>query len=232
MKPWRIWRAWPVWVLLLVSVRALAAGELPPGFVDVTTVVSQVSVELRYLGDDNFLGQPVDGYLAPRCILTREAATALQGVQADLLPYGLGVKVFDAYRPQRAVDHFVRWAKDLADTRMKSAYYPEVAKKDLFRLGYIAEKSGHSRGSTVDLTIVERTGPHAGRELDMGTGFDLFSPASWPASRKVTELQKAHRLLLRTLMLKHGFAPYEQEWWHFTLTDEPYPDTYFDFPVE
>lgn len=230
MKKCRRWLACQVLFVLWLSVQA-AAGELPAGFVDAGILIPELRLEMRYLTSDNFLGKPVDGYEAERCILTREAALALKGVQEDLLPFGLGVKVYDAYRPQRAVNHFVRWAENLSDTRMKAAYYPEVAKKDLFRLGYIAAQSSHSRGSTVDLTLVERDGTDALRELDMGTGFDLFSPASWPASSRVTARQRAHRLLLRTLMVAHGFVPYEKEWWHFTLAEEPYPDTYFDFPV-
>jgi len=165
-------------------------------------------------------------------IATAEAAEALRQVRDDLRPFGFGLKVFDAYRPRRAVQHFVRWARDLSDTRMKQAYYPQVAKKDLFRLGYIAGRSSHSRGSTVDLTIVILKDGHVGPELNMGTGFDLFSTASWPDSMAVTAVQRAHRLLLRTLMARHGFVPYDKEWWHFTLAQEPFPETYFDFPVQ
>ena len=152
-------------------------------------------------------------------------------MQAQLAPIGRGLKVFDAYRPQRAEDHFVRWAEDLADTKMKARYYPDVDKANLFRDGYIAAKSGHSRGSTVDLTIVSL---NAGEpiELDMGTGWDHFGPKSWPSSREVTTQQRANRMLLQSLMVKHGFRPLAEEWWHFTLVDEPFPDTYFDFVVE
>lgn len=219
-------------VVLLLFGQVAAAGELPEGFVDLRSVIPDIRLELRYLTANNFLGQPVDGYRAGRCILTGKAAAALKRVQDELRPFGLGLKVFDAYRPRRAVDHFVRWARDLADTRMKAVYYPGVDKKDLFRRGYIAKRSSHSRGSTVDLTIVLTEKGGAGRELDMGTGFDLFDPASHPASTAVTAEQRAHRLLLRSLMVRHGFVPYEQEWWHFTLAGEPYPATYFDFPVE
>lgn len=201
---------------------------LPPGFVYVDQLVPDVVVDLRYFGSHNFVGGRVDGYEAPRAILTRRAAEALAAVEAELLPFDFGLKIFDAYRPQRAVDHFVRWARDLHDTSTKAEFYPHVAKTDLFREEYIAARSGHTRGSTVDLTIVRKAD---GAELDMGSPFDYFGPESWPAYDGLTAEQRAHRLLLRTLMTKHGFRPYEREWWHFTLKDEPFPETYFDFPV-
>jgi D-alanyl-D-alanine dipeptidase len=164
--------------------------------------------------------------------LTREAASALGEVQAALKRFGLGIKIFDAYRPQRAVDHFVRWARDISDIQMKSKYYPDVNKKDLFREGYIALKSSHSRGSTVDITIVAK-GPNGEVvALDMGSGFDFFGPISWPSDMRITPAQRAHRMLLQTLMVEHGFVPYPKEWWHFTLKNEPYPDRYFDFPIQ
>lgn len=216
---------------LLVFSLAGRAAELPPGFVDAASLVPGLRLELRYLGADNFVGRPVEGYLAPRCILTRQAAEALAGVQQDLKPFGLGVKIFDAYRPQRAVDHFVRWARDLADLAEKPRYYPDVDKSRLFSEGYIAERSGHSRGSTVDLTLASLAGPDAGRELDMGGGFDWFGAESWPDYAGITAQQRANRLLLQSLMRRHGFRHYPREWWHFTLENEPYPDIYFDFPV-
>jgi D-alanyl-D-alanine dipeptidase len=227
----KVVQGWLVALCLLLG-PAISAWALPEGFVDVQTVIPDIVLELRYRTSDNFLGVPVDGYVADRCILTAEAAEALRQVRDDLRPFGFGLKVFDAYRPRRAVQHFVRWARDLSDTRMKQAYYPQVAKKDLFRLGYIAGRSSHSRGSTVDLTIVILKDGHVGPELNMGTGFDLFSTASWPDSMAVTAVQRAHRLLLRTLMARHGFVPYDKEWWHFTLAQEPFPETYFDFPVQ
>jgi D-alanyl-D-alanine dipeptidase len=230
MKKAHSWMlCWTV-VFLLFS-HGVSAGDLPEGFVDVRTIIPDLQLELRYLGTNNFVGQRVDGYHAERCILTGKAAVALKQVQDDLRPFGLAVKVYDAYRPQQAVDHFDRWARALSDTRMKAVYYPDVAKKDLFRLGYIAGQSSHSRGSTVDLTIVIVDNGHVCRDLDMGTGFDLFGPASWPDSTAVTAEQRAHRLLLRSLMVRHGFVPFDMEWWHFTLSHEPYPDTYFNFPV-
>jgi D-alanyl-D-alanine dipeptidase len=207
-------------------------GTLPKGFVYADETIPDLRLELRYAGSHNFVGKPVDGYLKRRCILTRAAADALKKVQEELRPFGLGVKVFDAYRPQKAVDHFVRWAHDLKDTRMKQEFYSDVDKKNLFRDGYIAAKSGHSRGSTVDLTIVSLAGEDAGRELDMGSGFDFFGLSSWPDSPQIPTPSRAHRLLLRMVMEKHGFKPYPQEWWHFTLKKEPWPKTYFDFPVQ
>lgn len=227
-------RAKTCWLAMLVLALMLpiAAADSPPlpdGFVDLQEFIPSLRLELRYCSDNNFTGRPVDGYLKPRGIATREAAAALKKVQDELLPFGLGIKVFDAYRPQRAVDSFVKWAENREDTLAKARYYPDVAKRDLFREGYIADRSSHSRGSTVDLTIIELS---SGAELDMGSPFDFFGPISWPDSTLVSPSQRANRLLLRTLMVKHGFNPYAQEWWHFTLASEPYPATYFDFPVE
>ncbi|MFP3913168.1 MAG: M15 family metallopeptidase, partial [Desulfobacteraceae bacterium] len=219
------------WLVLLTFMVTALARDLPQGFVYVDNYIPDVVVELRYLTHDNFLGEPVDGYVSARPILTRQATQALKGVQEDLKPFGLGIKIFDAYRPQRAVDHFVRWAKDLSDTKMKAQYYPDVDKKDLFKKGYIADQSSHSRGSTVDLTLVDRAPGGVGRDLNMGSGFDFFGPVSWPTNLSIDASARAHRMLLQRLMMDHGFEPYAQEWWHFTLKDEPYPDTYFDFPV-
>ena len=217
-------------VILGVSALALADGP-PTGFVKLEQAVPGVVVDLRYASENNFVGEAIDGYESGNCYSTREAAIALAAVQAELAAFGLGLKVFDAYRPQRAVDHFVRWAADLDDEKMKAAYYPRVEKQHLFRDGYIAARSGHSRGSTVDLTLV-RLGGEAPEELDMGTPWDFFGPESWPSSLVVTPQQRANRMLLQSLMVKHGFRPLAEEWWHFTLVDEPYPDRYFDFAVE
>ncbi len=225
-----------VLALYLCWIAALLADPAPSllleGFVDVQQIIPTLQVDPRYYGSHNFVGERIDGYLAPRVILTRPAAEALQRVQQELKLFGLGLKLFDGYRPQRAVAHFVRWAQDLDDTRMKADFYPEVDKHNLFKDGYIAEKSGHSRGSTVDLTLVALDAGKPVAELDMGTGFDWFSPQSWPDSPAMTPAQRAHRLLLRLVMEKYGFKPYAQEWWHFTLANEPFPDTYFDFPVQ
>jgi len=198
------------------------------GFVDVATRIPDLAVDLRYFGTNNFVGDKIDGYERPRCLLSAPAAKALATVQDNLAKQGLGLKAFDCYRPQRAVAHFVRWAQDLGDTRRKGDFYPEVEKRDLFQEGYIAERSGHSRGSTLDLTLVRRAD---GRELDMGSPFDFFSPNSWPSDKSVSAQARANRALLTDAMTRHGFKPYDKEWWHFTLANEPFPDTYFDFPV-
>ena len=223
-------------LLIFVAANSSVAAErctLPDGFVYLDEFIPDLVVELRYATDDNLVGQPVDGYgRYARAILSTPAAEALLRVQAALAPSGLGLKVYDAYRPQRAVDHFVRWGRNLGDQRTKTEYYPDVAKEDLFSEGYIAERSGHSRGSTVDLTIVHRNAGGAFRELDMGSGYDFFGPVSWPDSRAVTAQQRANRALLQQVMSGHGFTPYAREWWHFTFADEPYPDTYFDFRID
>ena len=216
-----------LFVFLLFCASA-AAESRPEIFVDLEKAIPGILVEPRYYGENNFIGRRIDGYDAPVCYLTLPASEALAKVQKALAPFGLGLKVFDAYRPQRAVDHFVRWAKDLNDTKMKKAFYPDVPKTALFEKGYIAARSGHSRGSTVDLTLIDLA---SGRELDMGTPFDFFSPVSWPTSSTVTAQQRANRLLLRATMLRCGFRPLEEEWWHFTLENEPFPERYFDFLV-
>jgi len=206
-------------------------ADVPSGFVEIRDAVPGVVVELRYFSNDNFVGEMIEGYQGDHCYITAEAAQALARVQQELAHVGLGLKVFDAYRPQRSVDRFVAWAEDLDDTRMKASYYPDVEKRNLFRDGYIAAKSGHSRGSTVDLTIVSMD-DGVPAELDMGTPWDFFGPESWPASMAATPQQRANRMLLQSLMVKHGFRPLAEEWWHFTLEDEPFPGTYFDFVIE
>ena len=227
-----------VWALLLPGGRASPAMKpgtkepLPPGFVDLTEVIPDIVVDLRYYDRNNFVGERIDGYLAPRAILSREAANALAKVQEELRPSGLGLKVFDAYRPQRAVEHFVRWAEDVSDTRTKAEFYPDVGKADLFEQGYVSARSSHGRGSTVDLTLVGVATTGRAVELDMGSPFDFFGPVSWPLHLEIPAPARAHRLLLRSLMTKHGFKPYPREWWHFTLRDEPFPDTWFNFPVQ
>ena len=204
------------------------AINIPQDFVDIEVEIPNLEVDVRYFSSDNFVGSPIDGYRAARIILSRPATNALTLVQNELRDSGLGLKVFDAYRPQVAVDHFVRWAQDLSATEMKQKYYPAVDKANLFRDGYIAERSGHSRGSTVDLTLIELD---SGQELDMGTTWDFFDPRSWPSSEAVNKTQYENRMMLRQVMLKNGFLPYSEEWWHFTLVDEPFPDTYFAFEI-
>lgn len=216
--------------LLICLLMGNAWASLPEGFVYVDEVIPSIKQELRYFGNNNFVGRPIQGYRANRVILTKSAASALRVVQEELSIFGLSILVFDAYRPQQAVDDFVTWSKDLSDTKTKSTYYPRVSKEILFAQGYIAERSGHSRGSTVDLTIVSKKAPF--EPLDMGTGFDFFGPESWPNYAGISTQQRANRLLLQNIMVKHGFNPYPQEWWHFTLKNEPFPSTYFNFPVQ
>jgi D-alanyl-D-alanine dipeptidase len=225
-------RALTASVLLVLCLSAGTVGsedKMPADFVDAAAVVPGLVVEMRYAGSDNFVGRPIVGYEAPVCILTRQAAEALAKVQTELRDYGLALKVFDCYRPKRAVADFIRWAKDPADTKMKAEYYPELDKSQLFPRGYIAERSGHSRGSTIDLTLVYL--PYV-LEVPMGTSYDFFSMHSWPNDADQPPDVRVHRLLLSIMMQKHGFTPYEKEWWHFRLADEPYPNTYFDFPVK
>ncbi len=199
------------------------------GFVSLSDVLPDVLLEIRYFTSYNFVGERIDGYTAPRALLTREAAAALTRVSRAAMSRGFRLKVFDAYRPQMAVDHFVRWAKDQSDTRMKPYFYPEVDKADLFKEGYIAVKSGHSRGSTVDLTLFDES---CGKEVDMGGPFDYFGMLSHPDyTLGLTDKQIGYRRLLRELMLQENFRPLSSEWWHFTLNQEPYPDTYFTFPI-
>jgi D-alanyl-D-alanine dipeptidase len=214
--------------LLLLAQPGQAQAPLPPGFVDAGAVVDGLVVDMRYFGDQNFVGERIDGYERARCVLSAPAARALAAVQHDLAPRGLGLKVFDCYRPQRAVAHFVRWAQRIDDVKRKREFYPDVDKRDLFKEGYISERSGHSRGSTVDLTLVRRADK---RELDLGSPFDFFSPKSWPSDTSVGAQAQANRALLAAAMTRGGFRPYDKEWWHFTLVDEPFSDTYFDFPV-
>jgi D-alanyl-D-alanine dipeptidase len=214
-----------LFLLLLLGLPA-KAQERPASFVDTATVVPGLVVEMRYVTDNNFVGRPIDGYEKPLCLLTREAAQALAGVARDLEPRGLKLKVFDCYRPKRAVAHFLRWAQAINDLKNKSAYYPDMEKSRLFSDGYIAARSGHSRGSTVDLTLVGEAG-----ELDMGTPFDFLSPRSNVSNPQVSAQARKYRALLAAAMSKRGFRPYDKEWWHFTLRGEPFPESYFDFPV-
>ncbi|MFF0626543.1 M15 family metallopeptidase [Streptomyces sp. NPDC004296] len=226
--------------------------KAPKEFVALRDVDPTIIQEIRYATPHDFMGVPVTGYREPMCILTRDAARALHRAQAAFLRRGYSLKVYDCYRPQRAVDHFVSWAKDLSDQRMKAEFYPRVDKSVLFRDGYIAEKSGHSRGSTVDLTLVPLPavptrpyvpgepltscfGPRASRfpdnSLDMGTGFDCFDTLAHTLDPRIKGKQRAHRLLLKEGLERAGFVNYADEWWHYTFSPETFPDTYFDFPI-
>ncbi|HVE44348.1 MAG TPA: M15 family metallopeptidase [Gammaproteobacteria bacterium] len=205
---------------------------LPTGFVYLKEVDASIIQDVRYFTTNNFIGRPIKGYEAAECILTREAAQALSQLQQQLLPQHLSLKVYDCYRPQTAVDDFIAWSEDENDQKMKEEYYPNVNKADFFALGYVAAKSGHTRGSTVDLTIVHLpVNDGKPKEMAMGTHFDFMDELSHALSPKIHGKEKDNRLFLRSMMQKAGFEPYEKEWWHFTLKDEPYPDTYFNFPI-
>ena len=198
------------------------------GFVLLADYVPSVIQEIRYYSTFNFIGERIDGYEEPCALLTKEAARALREVSNQMIVKGYRLKIFDAYRPARAVKHFVLWGIEDLDLRMKPYFYPDLEKQELFRQGYIAKQSSHSRGSTVDLTLFDMK---TGQELDMGSPFDLFSEISHPDNKSVTEKQYNNRMLLQNAMTRSGFVPIGCEWWHFTLADEPYPETYFDFPV-
>lgn len=198
-----------------------------PDLVDLASLAPDVRMEMRYATPDNFTGTRVDGYNARRCLLARAAAEALAALQRELREFGLKLVIYDCYRPQRAVDHFARWARDPTAQETKSRYYPNEDKALLFERGYIAERSGHSRGSTVDLALADSKG----RQLDFGTGWDFLDPLSATANPAVSAEARRNRLLLRAMMDRHGFDNYDKEWWHYTLRGEPYPDRYFDLEV-
>ncbi len=232
--------------VLVLSALACAPKATDPAadssdFVNISDVAPDVILEIRYFGTYNFVGSRIDGYEAPVALMTRRAADSLKAVSDDVVRHGYRLKIYDAYRPQCGVDHFMRWGAEFSDTLMKPYFYPDLTKDVLFSRRYIDEKSGHTRGSTVDLTLFDMA---TEKELDMGGTFDWFGPEShpdycgdpetleWkPVEGGLTSVQFYNRMVLRTAMLRHGFKPYDCEWWHFTLKDEPYPDTYFTFPV-
>ncbi|MBQ6322924.1 MAG: M15 family metallopeptidase [Lachnospiraceae bacterium] len=197
-------------------------------FVLLGEFVPHIVQEIRYYSTYNFIGERIDGYEEPCALLTKEAARALKAVSNELIVQGYRLKVFDAYRPARAVKHFVLWGIEDQDIRMKPYFYPDLQKQELFAKGYIAKQSSHSRGSAVDLTLLDMK---TGKELDMGSPFDLFDEISHPDYRGITEEQYANRIILQHAMVRNGFLPIDCEWWHFCLKNEPYPDTYFEFPV-
>ena len=234
--------------MLLALAAVQGCRHAPGGFVSVSDAVPDAILEIRYYGTYNFVGERIDGYEEPVALLTAEAASALREVSDFLAAKGYRIKVYDAYRPQCAVDHFVRWAADVADTAMKAFFYPDLDKSVLFEQEYIMARSGHTRGSTVDLTLLDMA---SGKEVDMGGVFDWFGPESHPdfcgnpetgqytgdnsaspTGLSITPGQFANRMLLRSAMLDHGFLPLDSEWWHFTLSDEPYKDRYFNHPVK
>ena len=203
-------------------------NKLPTGFVYVSSVIPNAVIDARYYSENNFVGKRIDGYNAPVVVISELAAVSLKKASDDFNSLGYKIKIFDAYRPQRAVNHFVKWAKDVSDTKTKSAFYPSVDKSKLFELEYINEKSSHSRGSTVDLSLVSMK---SGKEIDMGSPFDFFGEISHHGTPLITIRQTANRNILRDIMLLNGFWLYLNEWWHYTLINEPYPNTYFDFPI-
>jgi D-alanyl-D-alanine dipeptidase len=241
-------------LLTFAAAAPAAAQERPRGFVELDNVDPTILHDMRYLTRHNFMGRRVNGYRDPVCILQRRAARALSKAQDALRPKGLSLKVYDCYRPQRAVDQFVRWAANPADDKMKREFYPHVDKSRLFDDGYIASRSGHSRGSTVDLTLVRLPAAHQPRwtrkrfglvpcyaprrkrypdnSVNMGTAYDCFDPRAHTLAPRITGRPRRNRLLLKRTMEAAGFEDYANEWWHFTLADERYPDRYFDFPVQ
>jgi D-alanyl-D-alanine dipeptidase len=221
-------------IIVFISFTVTASAQqdlfqLPKEFVYAKELIPTLRSDMRYYSSNNFIGKPIDGYIKPKCILTKEAAVALKNVQDELGRLGFGLLIYDAYRPQKAVDQFVKWAADETDTVMKKRFYPNLNKSELFDKEYIAEKSGHTRGSTVDLTIVSLTTGHI---LDMGSEYDLFDEKSATDYPNITRNQRAIRLLLKRRMEKHGFKSHPKEWWHYTLAKEPYPNKYFDFEIE
>lgn len=211
------------------AIEIVKKEALPERFVYLDEIIPSAQYKMGYYGEDNFVGTRIDGYLAPLAIATVEAAEALLAVSHELAESGCQLVIYDSYRPQKAVDHFIRWSQDQDDLLMEAIFYPNVDKDKLFSLGYLAKKSGHSRGSTIDLTLASL---ETGEEIDMGSPVDMLDEISHFASKQVTGEQAANRSLLKKVMSKHGFKPYSKEWWHYTLENEPYPDTYFDFDVE
>lgn len=224
-------------VLSLLVLSACRTSRIPDCFVLVTDVIPDAMLDIRYYCTYNFIGDRIPGYKHPAAILTRQAADSLKVVSDELLSKGYRIKIYDCYRPQKAVDYFMKWAEDTSDIRMKRYFYPELDKSVLVPQEYVARKSSHTRGSTVDLTLFDMS---SGKDVDMGCTFDYFGIASHPdvipgqeigMVQPITEEQYANRMILRDAMLSHGFKPYDCEWWHFTLADEPFPDTYFDFDL-
>ena len=205
-----------------------ANAQIPSSFIYIKSVIPSITVDLKYFSKNNFVGEKINGYHANRAIITKEAALALKNVQQDLNHFGYGIKIFDSYRPQMAVDHFAKWARN-SNRKMKKIHYPNVKKRNLFKEGYLASKSGHSRGSTVDLTIIDKS---TGIELDMGTIYDFFGKESWVDYKELNANQKQNRFLLQSVMKKYGFKSLKEEWWHFTLHNEPFPEQYFNFIVK
>lgn len=214
--------------ILWQAIMSLCCGALPDGFVYPDALCGNIILEIRYYTSYNFIGERLDGYEAPRAVLAEQAAIALCEAAAEFEKLGFAIKIYDAYRPQSAVDHFLRWGSDKADCRMKDIFYPDISKEDIFTLDYISPHSAHSRGSAVDMTLI---GLRTGKETDMGGVFDFFGPVSAYDASGISWSQRENRMLMRRVMTECGFEPEDSEWWHFRLSDEPYPDTAFDFPI-
>lgn len=217
--------------ILIISIFNLSFSQTKKvaKFVTIQKEIPNIKIDLRYASSNNFIGEKIDGYHSNKAIITIEAAHALKKIQLELEKKGLSLIIYDAYRPQKAVNHFKRWAKNLNDTLMKKDFYPNVAKKDLFKAGYISSRSRHSSGSTVDVSIYDSK---KNSVLDMGSPYDFFGKQSWVNYSKLTKIQKNNRQLLQNIMLQNGFRNYPKEWWHFTLRNEPYKNVYFDFTID
>ncbi len=241
-----------LFTLLILSSVFSNQNTLPNQFIYLDDFMPSIVIDLRYSSNYNFIGDNIDGYKNNKCIVTKDMAEALKKVQNELQAMGLGLKVYDAYRPQMSVDHFLRWASDESDTLTKTEFYPTLTKKELLDKGYIATKSSHTRGSAIDLTIVSfplskqkpfkienqwecsegNSASQQDNSLDMGSGYDCFHEISHTGSMIITSQQRANRLLLKSLMEKQGFKNYYKEWWHYNFIDEPFPETYFNFSVD
>ena len=209
--------------------QVIKKNSLPKGFVYLDEMIPSAHYDIRYYGDYNFVGKRIDGYKAPLAIMSLKGATALKKVSDELDKKGYLLIIYDAYRPQKGVDHFIRWSKDEKDIKMKKEFYPLLDKRNLFKLGFISTKSGHTRGSTVDLSLVHKS---TGKVVDMGGDFDFFGEVSNHGTKLITKQQTGNRNLLKNTMVKYGFKPYSKEWWHYSLNNEPYPKQYFNFNVE
>ena len=211
---------------ILILFSTISFSQSNNRFVDLKEYIPNIIIDLKYASNDNFTAGVVNGYESPKCLLTHEAARSLKNIQNILIKSGYSLKIYDAYRPQRSVDYFMNWSKNKSDTINKSSFYPNISKSILFKLGYIAENSSHSRGSTVDITLVEIS---SGKEIDMGSPYDFFGLESSHDFENISITQKNNRKLLLDIMINNGFFPYSKEWWHYTFVNEPFPTTYFDF---
>ena len=215
--------------LLFLFLNNCNTSDVTSNFSKIEIIKPPILIDIRYSGSDNFLGRTVKGYESPKNVLTNEVIEALTRIQKILSKNGLGIKLYDGYRPQKSVNDFIEWSNKISDTLTKQKYYPDEKKDSLIMKGYIAKKSAHSRGSTIDVTLIYTDSINYGKELDMGSGWDFFGIKSWIDYDSITDIQKKNRNYLQNIMNQNGFRSYSKEWWHFTLIDEPYPNRYFDF---